>query len=121
MASDSPKTCTVRRNVMVDAHVTITPDSYVGRWARTPEERMKALQAWVKEFSEFLRDHRSQDANILDVEPDYKDFCSACGKEYEEARYADTEDGEPTPECPAMLKGCAWCGALVVEEVASVR
>ena len=106
MATEQPKTCTVRRHVMVDAHVTVTPNiGYLLAWARTPEERMRMLKDWVKEFSAFLRDHRSQDANILDVEAEYKDLCSACGEEYE-ADAESFEDGKPH---------CTWCGALVVE------
>jgi len=108
--SDSPKTCTVKRHVMVDAHITVTPPPYVGRYARTPEEMMSALQAWAEEFGAFLRDHRSQDANIFDVEADYKDLCSACKREF--LAYVWTEDGKDH---------CSDCGALVEEEVARVQ
>jgi len=107
-----PKTCTVTR-VLVDATVEITPPSYAYRyWRTTPEERQADLERWVKEFQAFLRDHRSQDANILSVVPVYEKRCSACDKEYEAFMYADTPDGVATAEHPAIHEGCASCGAL---------
>ncbi len=67
------------------------------------EELAKEYQAWVSEFGEFLRDHRSQDANIMTVDKTVEDVCSCCNNQWEE----DTDDG---------VTSCAHCGARVANE-----
>ncbi len=41
-------------------------------------------ESWIREFDEFIRDHRSQDPVSLSVESKYKDVCTHCGYEWEE-------------------------------------
>ena len=88
------------RNVLVDVRLTAEAPRHVERFCRTPQERGTALRAWVREFEDFIRDHRSQDAVLLDVEEDRRDLCSLCGKEWETME----EDGKTL---------CANCGAEV--------
>ena len=47
------------------------------------KEEEKYLKNWVKDFQDFIRDHRSQDPVNLSVVPIYKDVCSKCEREYE--------------------------------------
>jgi hypothetical protein len=88
------------RNVLVDVRLTAEAPRHVERYCRTPQERGTALRAWVREFEDFIRDHRSQDAVLLDVEEERKDLCSACGEEWETME----EDGKTI---------CANCGTEV--------
>ena len=48
------------------------------------EEIAKYYEDWVKEFEEFIRDHRSQDPVSLNVERIYSYVCSHCGYEWED-------------------------------------
>ena len=88
------------KNVLVDVRLTAEAPRHVERYCRTPQERGAALRAWVREFEDFIRDHRSQDAVLLDVEEERKDLCSLCGKEWETME----EEGKTL---------CANCGAEV--------
>jgi len=47
------------------------------RWAQNAER-------WVEEFTEFIRDHRSQDPVVLYVNRVYREECSHCGSEWED-------------------------------------
>lgn len=89
--------------VLVDTTVVAEPPSYVGRYCRTPEARARELEGWIKEFQEFLRDHRSQDSIYLSVERKYQDQCSNCHEEYEEMT---DDDGNGTGRC-------AYCEAEI--------
>lgn len=91
-----------------DVTVTCDPPMYVGRYCRTEEARAKELEQWVREFHDFIRDHRSQDGMHLSVKRHVGDFCSACQAEWETAE----EDGK---------EYCAYCGAEVAEEKASAQ
>lgn len=97
---------------VTDVRIVVEPPSYLGRLIRktygTPaywEELAKEYQGWVNEFDEFLRDHRSQDANILSVEKERKKVCSECGEEW------DTEDD-------GRGVFCVCCGSPVEREAA---
>ena len=92
--------CHRKPRVLVDAHVEAEMWQWWSRWQTTPEEHAKRLERAVKDFIDFLRDHRSQDLIALEVVPEYKDLCSACDNEWEPYE----EDGHIY---------CAHCGAEV--------
>jgi hypothetical protein len=77
-------------------------------WTRrcfeSEEERAKELERAVKDFEEFLRDHRSQDMVTLFVDRVYADVCSECDEEWELDTHPET--GKPI---------CAWCGVEIKE------
>ena len=64
------------------------------------KEEIDFYNEWVKDFNNFLRDHRSQDVNDIQVIIDKRDVCSKCGKEWE--TYED--EGKTC---------CAYCGERV--------
>ncbi len=97
-------TTTVRKQVLVD--VKVEADLSGMLWCRyyaDTEKEAKDLERAVKDFHDFLRDHRSQDMISLDVTRIYEDQCSHCREIWEQ----DMFDGKP---------GCASCGALLEEE-----
>jgi len=61
---------------------------------------------WIKEFTDFIRDHRSQDPVILSVERVERDQCAACGREWE---LSYDEDASKTI--------CACCGEEVEPDI----
>ena len=73
----------MKKKVLTDIKITCDEPSYTGIWYRSIEDRARALEAWVKDFHDFIRDHRSQDPVHLYVEREYKDQCSFCGYEWE--------------------------------------
>lgn len=63
------------------------------RWAE------QQAQEWCREFHDFMRDHRSQDAVSMNVVRDTEEVCSECGSKWD----------------PTTLEGdthisCAYCG-----------
>ena len=84
-----------KNTILSDVTISITPTT---RWWRrlSMEEVAAEYESWVKEFKEFLRDHRSQDVISLDVVRVFSDHCSACGKPWE------PDEGT-----------CAWCGEAI--------
>jgi hypothetical protein len=69
----------------------------------TEEERAKRLERAVKEFAEFLRDHRSQDLISLDVQRIYKDVCSNCNEP--EIGFNSEINGYDCANCGAIIEG----------------
>jgi hypothetical protein len=43
----------------------------------------KECNRWVRDFHDFIRDHRSQDPVVLDVERVTETVCSECGDKWE--------------------------------------
>lgn len=80
----------MKKNVLVDVKITCDPPSHVWRSWKTLEQSALEMEDWVKEFQEFIRDHRSQDPVRLNVERVYEDQCSFCGYKWE-----TDEHGEP--------------------------
>jgi len=93
--TEPAKTCH-KVQKLVDVKVVIEPNLWLHG---SIHDQAKQMEAWAKEFKEFIRDHRSQDVNSVDVERVYETQCSACGKEWEEMEIDDTG-----------TIGCAWCG-----------
>ena len=84
MNTQETTTCTKKRileDVIVEAD--LSGMMFPRRHYKTDEERVKNLESAVREFHEFLRDHRSQDMVQLFVNRKYKDVCSACGCTWE--------------------------------------
>jgi hypothetical protein len=75
------------KQIVVDARLVIDPPSHIQRYTfqrkgeTWGEAYARELQDWVNEFHAFLRDYRSQDANILRVEK--VTGCSGCGQVWE--------------------------------------
>lgn len=79
-------------------------------WAYWRNEKWRAdeFKDWSAKVLDFIRDHRSQDAEMSDVEvivPEF-DACSVCGEPWETCEF------EESPEGPAGI-GCANCGAML--------
>lgn len=93
-----------RKNVLVDVVVKADLSGMTfTRRGDTEEAKAKDLERAVKEFHDFLCDHRSQDMVSLNVERKYKDICSACG--------SDEFEYDTTKAITEEL--CAWCGAII--------
>jgi hypothetical protein len=82
--------------LLTDVRVVLD-HSRVVYWRQSLEEQAKALESWVRELQDFLRDHRSQDPVQINVEREYGDYCSACKHPWE----TDEQEGKTV---------CAWCG-----------
>ena len=73
-----------REHVLVDVKVEADLSNMIYRsFCKDEESKAKELERAVKDFHDFLRDHRSQDMVVLDVQRIYKDLCSACDCEWE--------------------------------------
>lgn len=64
------------KKVLYEAYVRIDFSHIL---SRTPESIARELEQRIKEFEEFLRDHRSQDIQSMEVVRVYKYRCSLCG------------------------------------------
>jgi len=89
----------MKKKVLIDIKIICEEPSHISRWCRTEEERLGKVEMWVKEFHDFIRDHRSQDPVFLNVERVYEERCSFCGYQWEEE-----ENGQP------------YCCDLAIEE-----
>lgn len=103
--SERKKALPVR--AVTDVTIIIDPPCCLERWAarytygteKYWATLKKEYEGWVKEFTDFLRDHRSQDANIFSVDTKVEIVCSVCSNPWELM-------DEGTPDV-----GCAHCGA----------
>ena len=95
-------------NILIDVRVEADLSGMLWHCNRyyyeNPEEKAKDLEGAVREFVEFLRDHRSQDMISLDVQRIYQDVCSGCKEQWEVERYEDDNKLH-----------CANCGAEIEE------
>lgn len=73
----------MKKHVLVDIKITCDEPHYIGSFYRTLEDKAKQLEAWAKEFHDFIRDHRSQDPVYLNIEREYQDQCSFCSYVWE--------------------------------------
>ena len=80
--------------VTVDLRVELTPPPWAYGYRVNVKARHESLRAWARDLEDFLRDHRSQDAVPISIEPVVETQCSACRHQWEEYEGC-----------------CAWCGA----------
>jgi len=93
-----------KKRVLVDVNITCEPPHYCRYGRRTMEDVARGYEEWVKDFEDFIRDHRSQDPVNLHVEREYEDHCSSCNSLWEpEQDHGDYGDGK---------KHCAACGVV---------
>ncbi len=101
MSETQTKKAKKREKVLVDVGVEADLSGMIFRgYCKTAEDEAKELERAVKDFHDFLRDHRSQDLVTLTVNKVYKDLCSACGNEWE----IDVIEGKTF---------CAYCGVEI--------
>jgi len=82
----------MKKKVLVDAKLICEPPD-IRQWGKWDAERYASdLEKWVKDFHDFIRDHRSQDPVYLGVERQYEERCSYCQSQWE-------EDGNGCPVC----------------------
>jgi len=81
----------MKKKVMTNARVEADLDAATYR-PRDMDDYAKQLERAVKEFHDFVRDHRSMDWVRLNVVRDYEEQCSHCG-------YLWETDGEGVPVC----------------------
>lgn len=71
---------------LIDVKVECSPPT-VYRWGKTLAEQVdyeaRQLDAWAREFNDFIRDHRSQDQVRVSIERVYEDQCSHCHETWE--------------------------------------
>lgn len=109
MNDTETKTAFKKKHVLVDVIVEAELSGMLLIPRNAPQEqRAKELERAVKEFHDFLRDHRSQDMVILEVKRKYADLCSACGSDE-----FDVEFGDETTPTRVI---CAWCGAIIEDK-----
>jgi DNA-directed RNA polymerase subunit RPC12/RpoP len=82
---------------LVDCFVVVEPEHIPYAARQDERERLACLERWAKEFLGFIRDHRHQDVNSVEVRRVYETVCSGCGNSWEEAA-----DGNGV--------FCAYCG-----------
>jgi hypothetical protein len=95
------KTCKKLKDFLVDCRVEINLGVRRFHW-QTLERHAKDLEEAAESFRAFIRDHRSQDIQGVDVIRVKKDVCSHCREPWEP--YTDEETGKLF---------CACCGAEV--------
>ena len=81
----------MRQKILYDITISCDPPRvpyYVQR--NGPDAIAAYYESWIRDFNDFIRDHRSQDPVSLNVEREYKDVCSHCRHEWEE-----DENGKP--------------------------
>lgn len=76
--------------VVTGVRVICEPPSHVGMWSQTLDAKADRLEEWVREFNDFIRDHKSQNGVTLSVERERGEQCSHCAYEWEV-----DENGEP--------------------------
>jgi hypothetical protein len=73
----------MKKKILKDVKIICEPPQR--RWGgfNGLEDEAIFYEKWVKEFEEFIRDHRSQDPVYLNVEREYKECCEFCEEEWE--------------------------------------
>ena len=74
----------MKKKMLVDVTISCDPPRIWGINRMDMEQVAKEYESWVKDFHEFIRDHRSQDPVDINVEREYQDVCSFCDYEWEE-------------------------------------
>jgi hypothetical protein len=99
----------MKKRVLIDVRVVADVERGIFR-PRDMDDHAKQAEGLVREFNEFVRDHRSMDWVTLNVERDYEEQCSHCG-------YVWELDREGVPLCcekavaeHTQLLPSAWAG-----------
>jgi hypothetical protein len=71
----------MKKRILTDLTIECEPPRTYLR--KTMEQRAEFYENWIREFDEFIRDHRSQDPVNLTVNRTYTDVCSFCNNEWE--------------------------------------
>jgi transposase-like protein len=90
----------IKKRTLSDARLVAEPPSWIARAYRNQDHYADALRRWVREFEDFIRDHRSQDPVHLRVERDEVDVCSCCNADWEPA---SDENGTFCNHCGATI------------------
>jgi len=72
----------MKKRVLIDIKIECAPPHFC-RVGLSLERQAQKTEQWVKEFHEFIRDHRSHDPATLEVKRVYQDQCVYCGYEWE--------------------------------------
>ena len=85
----------VKKTILEEVTISCDPPNWYG-WRmyggdKVNEQYAKYCEEWVKDFHDFIRDHRSQDPVGLNVDRHYKTICEFCEYEWEE----DIVSGQP--------------------------
>jgi hypothetical protein len=89
----------MKKKVLVDIKIECDPPRYYWLGHRTMEDYASHCEDWVKDFHDFIRDHRSQDPVSLSVERQFEDHCEFCDSVWE----VDTQ-------------GCPCCCTEAIDE-----
>jgi hypothetical protein len=73
----------MKKTILEDVKIICDPPSLRYFHDRSMEGIAKYYEEWIKDFHDFIRDHRSQDPVYLSVEREYKDICSHCEYEWD--------------------------------------
>jgi hypothetical protein len=74
----------MKKKILSDVKITCEPpEKYFYFKSPTMEDWAEYYEKWVKEFHNFIKDHRSQDPVRLNVEKEYKEVCEFCGMDWE--------------------------------------
>ena len=102
MKYTKPKEKAKKLHILTDVKVEADLSNML--WRRNyygkEEEKAKDLERAVKDFEDFLRDHRSQDMISLSVERVFEDVCSVCKDTWD---IVDDKDGKYCGNCGADL------------------
>jgi len=75
----------MKKTIISDVKIECDPPRVPFYIKRNGQEAISDYyESWIKDFNEFIRDHRSQDPVSLFVEREYQDICSYCGSDWNE-------------------------------------
>lgn len=95
--------------------ITVDPPSWLCRSRQIGGQAyyVDQVEQWVKEFNDWLRDHRSQDDVTLTVDRQYAERCSECGTPWEPAPGKELDPEGLEYEADTLY--CAACGVPIEE------
>lgn len=74
----------MKKSILTDVTISCEPPVKTFYFREpTLEDFAEYYEKWIKDFHEFIRDHRSQDPVKLHVEREYKDVCGLCNCDWE--------------------------------------
>ncbi len=90
----------------------IDPPIWIDQLYSGSEQWESKVRDWVKEFNEFIRDHRSQDDVVIEVIQDEKIVCSKCKESWEPT----TNDWGDDEYSGLGDEVCFCCGGLIARK-----